>query len=57
MYVFWVPCDTVVSIGLAEAPSLAFALTSLEIQATALTFSRALVFVCLFVYCKPKGLH
>lgn len=46
MYVFWVPCDTVVSIGLA---SLAFALTSLEIQATALTFSRALVFACLFV--------
>lgn len=57
MYVFWVPCDTVVSIGLEEAPSLAFALTSLEIQAIALTFSGALVFVYLFVYCKPRGLH
>lgn len=50
MYVFWVPCDTVVSTGLEVAPALAFALTGLEIQATALSFSGPLVFyVCLFI--------
>lgn len=39
MEAFWVPRDTVVSLGWEEAPALAMTLSSPDVQAMLLTFS------------------